>query len=261
MKIEDKITLSLKRKKIVERLIAGTSDRTELVNEVDVSRSTVYRALDDLEDKGLVETRGGEYKVTQMGEVLHRAVNQLVHVTEAVDTLSTVVEGECLRSLPVETLSESSIITPSRCSPKRHLKRICNLISASQSIEIILPILTPAIVRSVATCSQDTHIEVTVSEKVFKYLSSTPVDEQTKAFLSSIDDLRVINSCISYAVFLFREPESTIALLFYDRCRANVAVIDNSDETYEWAQETYDDHVSDAVTADYPSTIGEDEVE
>lgn len=65
---EDEIVRHIcRRSEILEALLDQPCRRTELVNAVNCSRSTVYRTLNNLEKAGLVVDEASRYRITPLG--------------------------------------------------------------------------------------------------------------------------------------------------------------------------------------------------
>lgn len=54
----------LQRVNLLEYLLDTPADQSELNQELDESRSTIYRGLDTLEEHDLIEKQDGVYRVT-----------------------------------------------------------------------------------------------------------------------------------------------------------------------------------------------------
>lgn len=78
----DVVRLVFQREEFLERLSDGTADKPELIEAIGVSRSTVDRALKQLQLEGLVERRSGRYGLTLYGRLASRSYRRLVQETE-----------------------------------------------------------------------------------------------------------------------------------------------------------------------------------
>lgn len=68
--------------------------RRELADEINASRTTVYRATDELEEEGLVEQTDGGYRTTSKGEALCAVVERYRSGLETVERLDVLFEYE-----------------------------------------------------------------------------------------------------------------------------------------------------------------------
>lgn len=76
------VGLVFQREEFLERLSNGTADKPELIDEIGASRSTVDRALKQLQLEGLVEKRSGRYGLTLYGRLTLRAYRRVLRETE-----------------------------------------------------------------------------------------------------------------------------------------------------------------------------------
>lgn len=81
----EQLRLLLQRYDFIAHLITGTTDRTVLTDQVKFSRSTVYRALDDLADAGLLIEEHGHYTPTTHCRLLYKEITTL---TETATTIN-----------------------------------------------------------------------------------------------------------------------------------------------------------------------------
>ncbi|QLD86882.1 tetratricopeptide repeat protein [Natronomonas halophila] len=81
------VSLALRRRNVLDALREPRTKR-ELVDELDVSRSTVDRAVRELETAGLVDWDEGSYRLTAVGSALRAAVDRLLAVGEGVAAIA-----------------------------------------------------------------------------------------------------------------------------------------------------------------------------
>lgn len=90
---DELVSLLARRIEVLERLMDGQRTRPELVDELDISRSTVDRAVRELEGMGLVEFDDGAYRASLVGRLAHREYaelrGELVVLEEAAELLTT----------------------------------------------------------------------------------------------------------------------------------------------------------------------------
>jgi DNA-binding MarR family transcriptional regulator len=71
--LDEVVETVFRRAPVLARLVDGAADKPTLVADLDVSRSTVDRAVRELSVHGLVERRGGRVGVTLAGRLAHEA--------------------------------------------------------------------------------------------------------------------------------------------------------------------------------------------
>lgn len=64
------IQVLVKRSNVLDALTDSSASKGELTSELDLSRSTINRAIDELEEFGLVEDSGAGYQITPTGRIV-----------------------------------------------------------------------------------------------------------------------------------------------------------------------------------------------
>lgn len=132
----------LKRWDVIDRLRDGPKDKRALVGDIDCSRSTVDRAIRELESMGIVEYRDGEYTVTPIGETI---AGGLEEVMEAVETrlelepfLEWIPEEEF--DLALDHLSGAELWVPEPGDPWAMVNRHVVVLEEANDIRCVLPL-------------------------------------------------------------------------------------------------------------------------
>lgn len=89
--IDDVVETVRKRGSLIERLDGEPLDRRALNREMDISRSTVYRALDELASSQLLRQDEGKYQTTPFGALVNREYQRFVDTVEALHELRKAV--------------------------------------------------------------------------------------------------------------------------------------------------------------------------
>lgn len=74
----DAVRLLFRREAFLTRLTEAPAEKPELIDDLDVSRSTVDRAVKELRTEGLVERRDAGFTLTHYGEISLRCYKQFV---------------------------------------------------------------------------------------------------------------------------------------------------------------------------------------
>lgn len=75
------------RLRILESLTTGPRDRQDLCETAEVSRATVKRVLDGLDERGWVERDGASYRATPLGELVVEEVSSTLRTLDRAATL------------------------------------------------------------------------------------------------------------------------------------------------------------------------------
>ena len=136
----DLLSLVSKRADILRRLHEGTVEKRKLEEALDLSRSTLNRGLNQLEENQLIVERPDGYHVTVPG----RVVVQLYERTWK--PLAEVIP--CLALLPPdvsfdpELLKDATVATADYSNPDRPVDRLSDLLSDCERLEWVSPVGT-----------------------------------------------------------------------------------------------------------------------
>ena len=140
----------VKRGHLVSRIRSGTADRRVLARELDESRTTVYRGLDQLEGLGLLVQSNGVYAPTRYGRLVHEAFER---AAETIRTLSA-ARG-VLESLPddapfdLDPVRGATVLTPDRAEPTGLFDRVEALVGSATRLTALLPVVHPRYVDAI----------------------------------------------------------------------------------------------------------------
>jgi predicted transcriptional regulator len=88
----DRATACLRRAPVLRACREGPQSRRDLESETGASRTTAYRATNELEERGLLERENGGYRTTATGEATSRAVDRYLSTVETIDRLEPLFE-------------------------------------------------------------------------------------------------------------------------------------------------------------------------
>jgi predicted transcriptional regulator len=172
------VGLLSRRGHILNRIAEGTRDRCKLVEEVDESRSTVYRSLNELAEAGLLEETAGNYDLTLYGQLVYEKFKlfdeSISNISAARDVLTTFSGPDNFDS---DVLAGADVIEPTRQEPDRPIRTIERTIRGADSVKCIAPTTLLLNAASDYTTDESTaellveasalqHFEETNSEKL-----------------------------------------------------------------------------------------------
>lgn len=169
----DVIEAIARRIGIVELLVGGRMGRRDLVEELGVSRSTVDRAVRELESLGLVEGTDGGLDATLPGRLVAREYRRFAGTVGAVADAQELLVG-----LPSEAAMSAALLrgaTVRRAEPSavhRPLQPVRRLVrSASRYRGFSVAVTDPEFRRVFReACEAGTEVEFVVAEAVARHL-------------------------------------------------------------------------------------------
>ena len=141
---DERLRLLLQRRELMQRVVDGTTDRRELAAESDRSQSTVYRALNQLEDVGILTEQNGYYDATPVGTRLFTRVQQLHAEAAVLERVSDTAPVSSLDGLDPCVLREASIAERRRHDPLEPLEPVAEIFERNDEVFAATPILLPA---------------------------------------------------------------------------------------------------------------------
>lgn len=239
---DEVLSLITQRSEFLAVLHKSPMSPQELTSQIDVSRSTVSRALSTLEEHQIVAKESGKYKLTPFGQLAWNTYQdfeyELEHITNAAGFLAHLPNREELFSKKLFTGAEMNY--SSTKTPNGAIRELASKISEFESVNILLSVILPIDVElyleDMANETEDARI--VVDKSVCTRLSS----EQH----SIISTLRESSSCSLYSVThripfcLFLLGDSEIWIRFHDE-RANIlgTLSNDSKEAIERADKIF----------------------
>jgi predicted transcriptional regulator len=136
---DELVELLLRRHDVLRAVREEPRERHVLVDDLDQSKSTVYKALSQLQERGLVRETSRGLRPTQFG----------IAALERFDELAgTRALGDLLADLPPGTVDPAALVgaeavVPDRQSVDRHLARLERLFREADSIRGFSPAISP----------------------------------------------------------------------------------------------------------------------
>jgi predicted transcriptional regulator len=203
------------------------------------SRSTIHRALDTLEDANVVRKTDKRYALTGFGRTVTewtRAYSTVLATALDLDEFLIAVESIDV-DVPMEHFADAEVIQPEPREAHRGLKRIIDLIEASESLRMFSNILSPLYVDVARREMIDgTEIEVIFDERLVDIIRLEYVEDAIEAFRTGRFDIYV-GPEIPFELFL---RDDKMAMAAHDNSAVpRMFVETNADGAVEWAQELY----------------------
>lgn len=136
-------TIVLKRWEVVNRLQQEATDKRTLVEELDCSRSTVNRAIRELESVGVVKYVGGIYKVTPLGKTIAGRFEELMNTVELRTRLQPFLRwiSEDEFDLELQYLRDAEVFLPQPGDPYSMINQHVNVLSQTTNHKSVLPLV------------------------------------------------------------------------------------------------------------------------
>lgn len=234
----------LDRREFLEALRDGPKDKRTLEETTDVSRSTVNRAVRDLETAHLVERTNGEYQTTAYGELLAEEFTSLLDSASFAWQVRDVLEQVTTAELDFELsrLADAEITTPTPANPGAPMDRVVEIKQNASTLRSLASGRSPGALdaHERGAGNSDVAFESVCSVDLVSWLVSDPERREQLAGLLEHDGVSVyaydgdipvpIGITEDVAFFGVESPEG-----------APVALVESTDDRVrEWAVERFE---------------------
>lgn len=238
--LTDVLHLLARRADLLECLRDGIQDKRELEETLGVSRSTLNRALNDLEENHLAIEQVDAYTVTPGGNVACQIAQACKPLTKALPVLT---------HLPPDVLLEpalfrdATVIKADQPNPEAPIDHLENLVSAGTHVKGMSPVAFSRYVRFFygQIVEQNVCADIVIDEGCFEYLWANH-HEKMQAILE-----------IEHCTFWQMDDEVPFGLAIVDdeqvwlgihdeKGRVEGAIVNDSNAAVEWALDVYDQY-------------------
>ena len=250
---DDLLVDLVKRASLFELLQDGPCEAKDLVENLDVSRSTLHRTTRSFAENGLLRESDAGFELTGFGRSVADEVirfrSGVASANKLEEFLNTVEVTEV--DVPTERFSDADVIHPKPRQPHFAVKRIIELIEQSESVRMFSSIISPFYVDVAYREMMDgTEIDVVFDRQVINIIASEYADRATEAARTGMFGISVRDE-IPFELFVF---DDCIGMAAHDdNGIARVFVETDSSEAIEWAEDVYESYRDAAERVDLSS--------
>ncbi|QZA88172.1 GntR family transcriptional regulator [Salinarchaeum sp. IM2453] len=258
-----------KRRSVLKVLNDEPLWKPELDEQLDVSRSTINRAVNELAEIGLIERIENGYTSTMAGELgldLH---------TEYVEKTNTLARAAgLLEDIPEEIelepdyLDECTVVLPERQAPEKVLESLAKRLQPKSTVMGFTPVVKVPYVSLLRdhVIDNDIAVEVIIEDTnrcqfpEFASVQSALID------LASANQFQLLETSVSlpYGLWIIEYEKAMspiVALLGYsDRGVIAGGMVWEENSVYEWAEQRYEQVRESAVRASISLTGSEEDL-
>jgi predicted transcriptional regulator len=248
---DELVSLLARRIEVLERLLEQPRTRPELVDELDISRSTVDRAVRELEGMGLVEFDDGAYQASLVGHLAHREYaelrQELITLEEAADLLTTLPPDA---PLDLSVLKGGEVVVAREPAPHVPGSRLPEFLRGANHIRSLsMAYTTPETGDVVAERVQtdETLTEIVIEQDLYEYLmESGALDIDS---LAEDETFNVgLTTDLPFGLIIADRGDGTdVCLAVYgpDRTLEGI-VINDTPAAISWAESVWEQYSSEA---------------
>lgn len=240
-----RLTRSRNRMQLLAELRDGEPRHRDALREAsDVSRTTLTRNLESLEEQGWIRSDGRTYRITPCGELVAEAVLDLLQTTNVAMTLQ-----DALRWIPVDDLDldlwhlrDAEVLVPEPGDPyamvNRHVRTIREM-EAARGVLRVTGLHANEAARE-AVVDRGGAAELVVTADVAETLTTKP------EYASLVEEMRATGRFDVYVVdeeppFTLAIIDGTVQLLADEGGEPRALVESGSPAVRDWAEDVYAD--------------------
>jgi predicted transcriptional regulator len=235
---------TVRRKSLLDVLRSGAASATELSDSVDMSRSTVHRATNTLEERRLIERSNGRYRLTGLGRIVTEKTDDFGEEVWTAVTLEPFLNTIDTHGIPIEHFCDARISHPTPRQPHTTIQRIVDLVESSDSLRMLSTVLSPIYVNvGYREMMDGMDIEAVFDREAIEIMVSQYAEEAYKAIQSGNFDVYA-HEGLPFELFLL---DNKIGMAAHDgNGIAQVLVECEDTAAIEWAETVFDEHRNEA---------------
>jgi predicted transcriptional regulator len=185
----------LERRALVAALRDGQKDKRTLVDHLEVSRSTVSRALKDLQSHHLVERSNGTFETTAYGDLLFEEFDTLLETASSAWRIRDVLDQVPTEALGFELshLTDADVTTPTTTNPSAPIERVVELKRQATHVRSLAAGRSPGALdaHERAAEASDHTFESVVTDELVEWLVTEAGRQDTLTGLLEADGVAV----------------------------------------------------------------------
>lgn len=222
---------------VINSLLKESADKRELETVLDVSRTTVNRAISSLTEAGCIVHRDGKWEVTLFGRLAYQEYEQLVARYESISGAQPL-----LRYLPTETLldvnllANADILLSEQPAPHAPITRLGELLQHSRQVIGLSPVVLPKYVQLFyqQIVERGTDTDLLLGGDLVEYLWATYTDEMDAMLGAENGTVWWLKQLPPFGFVLIDEEVLWVAI-YGEKGGLKGAIISDTDAAVTWA--------------------------
>lgn len=243
------VELLARRTELLRALSDRSRTKRDLVDTQSASRSTVDRAVRQLETRGFVE-QGDAISLTLQGRLALDAYERLVETLAEVDAAYGVLEAlSAEAAVDSVLLRGADVVGPEPVTPQRPYLAYQQLVQDATAIRGFAPAVLGDNVSTFRDriVEDEVPVDLTVAPDALDELVTSHADAVENALATGRLTLRRARTTLEYGLMLVDKPECTVVCAIAVDGRGITGIVKNdAPDAVRWAEGVYDRVRSDA---------------
>lgn len=238
-KVPSHVYTLINRKRTLEGLIETGRSKRELEADLDISRSTIDRSIQALEDEGLIDR--AEFEPTPYGTLLYEKYLDFIETCRSIDAAKPVLtEGERAAQLPLCLFEDAYVVQSDKPNPQKPLMELSELVADARSVRLALPVVNSWYVQLLTELSQsESTVEIVLEEEVYCQFTSNFESEWASVDAAECVRIETTSDPVPFAVAILGE-ETVWVCLYNTRGLEIGGIVAENDDSLEWATNLLD---------------------
>jgi predicted transcriptional regulator len=226
---------------VIKRLLEGHADKRELEAALDVSRTTVNRAVSSLSDAKCIAYRDGKWDVTLLGQLAYEEYEQLTTRYDGLTAAQPLLLHLPPRTpLDVQVLAGAEILLAEPPAPHAPITQLEDLLNDSEQIKglssVVLPRYVPLFHHHIVERGTDT--DLVLDAELVEYLWASYPGEMGAVLETDNGMVWWLDQKPPFGLVLI--DEEIVWFAVYDEDGGlKGAIVNESDAAVTWATEVF----------------------
>lgn len=238
------ISVVAERYDLLAALLDGSPTRRELAADLGVSKSTVYRALTELADAGVLTENGSRYRPTLYGWLVFQRYQRLLDTVGQYRPSGFLASAVADSPVDPALLVDADVEVPDRNAPDRLLETIRDVVTDATRLRGFSPVVRDDFVTMFADDTDaDLEAELVLERPAMQALRDDYAADDRLADASDTVSLRHTDTSLPFGLLAVDAPDPVVLVVVFGPTGAVQGVIrTRSEDAHAWATETYEEY-------------------
>ncbi|WP_435153755.1 helix-turn-helix transcriptional regulator [Haladaptatus sp. DFWS20] len=241
---DELITTVAKRAEFLSALSSGPVRKRNLRDELNLSRSTVYKAVRELQEYDLVDRTENGLTLTLAGRILEAEYNSFHdHVADVCRTrhLLSILPTDC--EIPIDLIEEAEVVLAERHAPNHPVQSFEKMVLEAEYVRGLSPVALPQYVdlfyeRSV---SEGMDADLVLERPVVEYLVTDYSDQLQEALEAGGLSVWETEVTLPFGLIVVEGTHDSVGVVVYDkRGELRGLITNNTPQAVAWGRETFE---------------------
>ncbi|WP_458205271.1 helix-turn-helix transcriptional regulator [Haladaptatus sp. NG-SE-30] len=247
---DDLIMTVTKRAEVLSALSSGPIPKRNLQDELGVSRSTVYKAVRELQEHDLVERTDDGLELTLAGRLLE---SEYVSFRGSVDDVRRTRQLLSIlpldSELPMALIEDARVVLAERYAPNHPIQYVEEMVAEADVSRGFSPVALPQYVELFhdQAVLGDLDAELVLEQPVVQYLVADYGDQLQEALKKGSLSVWETEETLPFGLILVEGDEDGVCVVVYDdRGELRGLIANDTAKAVAWGRETFDSFQEDA---------------